>query len=254
MRAMASVPPAPSTAALLYLFADRVIEPDTAMSKAFEVPCTQARVKQVWLAADLFAITFWHLAEEGKLDLAMGKRTLLGAGRPQVTATLRPGVPIPTPQTTQIDPAQLASMGGLPAGVEKLLENLAPQIASAQIARALSFPELVISRLASQQPTPVRDVIRDWFGSDVSDPHRYVVDHMAHELGELGLVTGTTGGGMFSTARPVVDCAKRTTYEAAAVDLLERWRAFRDGEQGLGPTLRDRCKAAIGSRTESSDN
>lgn len=247
--------PAPSAAALLYLFADRVIEPDTAMSKAFEVPCTQTKVKQTFLAADLFAITFWHLAEEGKIDLAMGKRTLLGAGKPQITAALRSGVAVPQPQTTQLDPTQLSAMGGqLPAGLAEMLQQLGPQIAAAQTAKAMSFANAVVLRLASQEPTPVRDVIRGWFGTDVGDPQRYVVDHMSQELADLGLVTGIEQGGVFSSPRPTIDCDKRAGLEGAAQDLLGRWVAFRVDEAGLGPTLRDRCKAAIGSRTESSDD
>jgi hypothetical protein len=250
---MSKRPPAPSAAALLYLFADRVIEPDTALSKAFEVPCTQARVQQTWLAADVFAITFWHLAEQGKLDLAVGKRTLLGVGRPQITATLRPGVPIPQPKTTPLDPTQLGAMSGLPSGLGAMLEKLGPQMVSAQAAAAMSLQDAVTMRLGTMQPTPVRDLIRDWFGSDVSDPQRYVLDRVPPELTTLGFVVGATAGGMFSTPKPVVDCAKRAELEGTAQEMLDRWRAFRDNEQGLGPTLRDRCKAAIGSRHESDD-
>lgn len=248
---MSQASPAPSAAALLYLFADRVIEPDTAMSKGFQVPCTQAKVKQALLAADVFAITFWHLAEQAKLDLAMGKRTLLGMGRPQITATLRPGVAIPQVKTSSVDISQVAA--DLPQGLGQILENLGPQIVSAQMGEALSFQDAVTLRLGSFQPMPVRDLIRDWFGSDVGDPQRYVLERVPPELTSLGFVTGVTGGGMFSTPQPVVDCAKRAELEPAAVDLLDRWRAFRDDESGLGPTLRDRCKAAISSRQESDD-
>ena len=246
-------PSAPSAAVLLYLFADRVIEPDTAMSKAFEVPCTQVRVKQTFLAADLFGISFWQLAEEGKIQLTIGKKTLLGMGKPQITATLQPGVSMPQPQTTQLDPTQLAAMGGVPANVGKMLQQLGPQIAMAQTTRATTFQEAIITRLASMQPTPVRDVIRDWFGSDVGDPQGYVVNHMGHELSELGLLSGVTQGGIFATAKPIIDCAKRSALEEAAGTLLTRWLAFRTDESGLGPTLRDRCKAAIGSRQEGDD-
>ncbi|HEX8099484.1 MAG TPA: hypothetical protein VF660_04680 [Actinomycetota bacterium] len=248
---------APSSAALLYLFADRVVERDTALSQKFEVPCTDAAVKQATLAAELFAIGFWSLQEQGKLTLSMGKRTLMGMGRQQITASIQPGVDVrPPPQGPQVvlDVAQLQASGGL----LNMLGNLAQQVPEPAPLEPGQTPfTLEDSTLHLVEfnggTAPVRDIIQSWFGSDEPNPSYKVIQRVGRELIELGYSTGTTGGSLMKTPTITIDCGRRASLEGPAIELLERWAGFRDAPDGLGTTLVDRCRAAISSMQESDE-
>jgi hypothetical protein len=245
---------------MLYLFADMVVEPDTPLSQKFVVPCSNATVKRSSLAGELFAIGFWNLQEQGKVALSMGKRTLMGIGRQQITASLQPGVdvrtPPPGPEMT-IDLDQLKQG----VGVAEFLQGLAQQVPMQSVARQLqpgetpfTLEDATLHQVELHGGTaPVRDIVKSWFGSDEHDPNGMVIDRVARELGELGFATGMEGGSLVTKPTITVDCGRRAVLEASAGELLERWRSFRDQPDGLGGVLVERCRAAISSMQESNE-
>ncbi|HVM12668.1 MAG TPA: hypothetical protein VM638_09380 [Actinomycetota bacterium] len=278
----------PSAASLLYLFADRSVEPDTLLSAGFAVPCTSSNVKRKDLAAQLFAISFWSLQDQGKVTLDLGGRTLAGIGRRQVTASLVPGTvvrkPPARPSPLAAAAASVQQMGPLPdlsqyqhlPGMEGMAEKM--QEAAEQLAKlGISMPGQVPSEPVTPQPpadtgppfiledailwqlqeaggsAPVRDVIRSWFGRDEHEPWDSVIARVARELLEFGFGdprTPAPGGSPFGASSAPVspDCERRAELEGAATELLDRWIAFLGTEDGLGETLLERCGAAISSR------
>jgi hypothetical protein len=249
---MSTPAPAPSAAAMVYLFAHQVVE-SGGIAQKFPVPCTDTSVKQAALAGHLFAIGFWSLQNKGKLDLTMGKRTMLGVGRQQITASIPPGVEVRTPPAAPqmvVDLSQLQQAGGLAELVQGLAQHVpAPTGGPLEPGETpFTLEDATLHQVQLNEGTaPIRDVVRSWFSAREADPDRTVIDRVARELNELGYATGMDEGSTWSNPRITVDCERRAALEMTATEVLERWRAFIEEPDGLGSTLLERCSAAISS-------
>ena len=79
--------PVPSVSTLLYLFANRLVPRDTALTMGVEVPCAGVKVQRRPLAEIMFAAAFFSLRQQSLVQLSVGTRKVWFVTTGAVTVT-----------------------------------------------------------------------------------------------------------------------------------------------------------------------
>jgi hypothetical protein len=207
---------------LMYLFADRFLEPKGFRHAGIAVPCRDdVEVRLDSLAPMMFAGALWSLREAGLVALELQSKKRLGL--------------IPTTKVV----------------VRRAGDAVRPGLEG-----------VVLETLLDSGDDDVKDLIRRWFGSDVESPHHDVVAVEIEEAIRAGLLarveTDAGRGRVLSTllgsTKVSVEpqCDRIATVEGVD-DLLARWQHFAATEPDLHTELVERCGKAITSRTEADD-
>lgn len=204
------VPPA----ALLYVFADELIERDAQGGRGERVPGTEVAVEQDALAAHVVAMTLWGLREFGLVRLRLERTRRFGVVR----------------RTSVVASASAPLTGGV---VEHLLSR---QI---QPGRDASVRDAVHRALGRDSSTPARDVVRLAAGAALDEGYLHAADVGRSAVGAL--VLGRTD----LELAPAAVAAARGEWEA----VLRAWRGFHRAEPELATELLRACRTAITDRT-----
>lgn len=211
---------APSSTVLVYLFADRFVEPRPRIATNAPVPCAAAAAVDIdELTATILAVAFWKLRDDGVLDLARGRAWRRLRRRHTVVARrvrveYRPG--------------------------------LEGDIARFQTVDLSAYEDEDTSR----DPGPIGDVRhvirRQWFKRLYEDPHWQVVEATIAEARELGVISPCpTPGKPGHPTTHEVRCDRVAALEPAAEALAKRWRRFAATERKLHDVLVSECERAI---------
>lgn len=209
---------------LMYLFADRFLEPKGWRHVGVAVPCRDVEVRADQLASSMFAAALWSLREAGVLQLELSKRKKM-----LVMPTTRVAVRLTA------DPGQRPGLEGA------VLEAL---------------------RKAKPKDDHVDALIRAWFGSDEKDPHSTVSGVEVEEAITQGLIqrVETDAGRGMIVAKLMMgntkvslepQCERIAGLEGASAQFRDRWQRFAADETPLRDTLLAECTSAINTRVES---
>jgi hypothetical protein len=205
---------------LAYLTAELVV--DAAAGPRFggrtRIPCSAASLNSRNLAADMFAVAFWGLQQQGALALRLVEATYLRFIR-----------------KTRVGITQLSHRycSGLEGAIMASVKAEGPDDVKAVIRRWFesdrSDPDAYVIQVAEQE----------------------AVDQGLMRRTEIqrGAVARLILGG----TRLDPDCARIEALHARARDLASGWRRFLQEDPLLCQALRRECRSAIGSRQESSD-
>jgi hypothetical protein len=201
---------------LFYLFADRLGIP-APLAGEVHVPCTTNRARPYDLAGWLFAVTLRGLQEQGVIALSL---------QPQRVAYFF--------RTEQVVVDTLPDANFSPSG-------LAQQMLA------------IIKRLGAE--TPVRQVVRAWYGRDVFMAGIVAVKAIKDAGVRLGLIDyvapGMRLGAVLRGQLPYMLRCERTGPLLPSFGApFHRWRAFRMGNPRLVERLLGACVGAVYSREE----
>lgn len=208
---------APSPALLLYLFADKLMPKDKALTQGFEVPCRGVKVQMNPLAEHLLAWSFWNLWERRLISLEIVRGKVLFVKTTKVTAR-RTGT-------------------GATSGLEGALLNHVDSDSDTKIR------DVIYRWYGTDSSNPHWDVVNAVTQEALSAGCMRSVDT------ERGAVTGFLLGK--TKLEPV--CENIAPLEGAFNDAASRWQNFQTTEVELQKELVDACRDGIKSRREASD-
>lgn len=204
-----------SAGTLLYLWGDQVVPAPGRLSRKVTLP-SGASVGAADLAAQVFAVSFWHLSTQRVLTLEPTKRRSMAVLRTDDVGVTAAGDPGPRD----------------------------------------GYEDAILRQLKREKTA--YGVVRRWFGSDVTNPHKVALRLALEEIPRHGL------GHLDSAGRGIVagilKGSSELQFDADAIRgtwtdfhrLHEAWQGFRDHDP-LGAVLVQSCRKAIASREQSSD-
>lgn len=252
----------PSSSLLFYLFAEHVVPRALLGTKA---PKTETRVNTKDLGRMLLAVAFWQVRELGlaRLELKQERTLLQRKTTIEVTLVARDSVPhrdgiegglvdVLTPGSLHMMTPAWHEAPKWPANltqryVEHLQQALDAIAARPDLAGMPSVAKLKDQRFASDRPPPatVEDVIRHWYGGDITSPERLPISWTAQEgvakgylrEGEHHGMATTVATAVFGQVNVMPDRARIATVESAFIQLHERWERFQASEPDLAKAL-----------------
>jgi hypothetical protein len=218
MTSTAGLPPRPT---LLYMFADQLIEPDDWKSAGTAVPGQDKKVKTKSLAAHLYAVAFWGLAQDGLISLAVEEKKRLGIRTKKVVAR----------------PAQAA---------------LPP--------RGYVLEDGILEVVAAGREDVVHKIVHEALREDHADPAGYVVAMAKYDGSTAGFFTKVDAGRnklgrlVLGGEKTVPVLERFPEAQPAFAELLNAWQSFRASDPQLAQELLDACDKGIKSRVEADDD
>lgn len=234
----------PST--LLYLFADRVIEADRALTAGTEVPCSDAKVRRKDLVATVFAWALHGLAEQGRAEIEHRTRKRLKL----ITTT--DVIVSPTATTAETASAPPAAEGGGTASDPDGGDPQGEAVASVE-------ERLAAALAAAGEPVPAYRLVRDWYGEDVGDPYGHAISALREVAASRGffdtvdLGRGRVAGLLLGNTTLEPRCADIAAAADRFAGAHAAWEAFAADAPETASLLISRCGRAVASRREASD-
>lgn len=106
----------------------------------------------------------------------------------------------------------------------------------------------------------VRQVVWRWFGQDMRDPWRHVINQAIAEAGAMGYLKevdaqrGKVAGFLLGKTDFQPDCDRIASLEGQFEEFAARWREFQQAEPQVYDEVMTECSKAIASRLESDDD
>lgn len=213
-----STEPGPTPPLLLYFYADKIISTGNITDWRTVIPCKDVKVKGLDLATLLFASSFWHLREQGLLQL-------------EVLATKRLLVVRDTIVRVRL----------LEAGERSGLEGAIVSLLSAE--QEMAVIDLIVRWIGKTVPRPDELVVQG-------------VQEEAVALGymdEVDAERGRAAGKLMGKTRREPNCHMIATLEHDAEVAIARIEQFKTAEPNVYGALSADCKRGIGLRTTRSD-
>lgn len=205
----------PSPALLLYLYADRLMPKDKALTQGFEVPCRDTKVQMNPLAEHLLALSFWYLREQGLISLEIVRGKVLFV------------------KTTKVVVRRTGT--GTRPGLEGALLNHVGQDSGTKIS------DVIYRWYGSDSSNPHWDVVNAVTQEALAGGYLRTVD----------VDRGAVGGFLLGKTKLEPVCESIVPLEGAFNDVASRWQNFQTTEAELQKELLDACRDGIKSRRES---
>ncbi|HVE75891.1 MAG TPA: hypothetical protein VND22_03880 [Actinomycetota bacterium] len=201
---------------MLYLFADRFIPPDKALTVGIEVPCKNIKVQRKPLTAEMFAVAFHSLREAGVITMELTTKKVLFVKTTRVGVTLvkqesRPG----------LEGAIVANAGG---------EDHVKGIIRAWYGQDVDDPWSMV----------IKEGVDEAIGAGL--------------MGHVDAERGAVGSLLMGKTRVEPKCEQIATLQPEFDLWAGRWDLFKGNEAQLYKELVGECGNAIQSRLEQDDN